>query len=191
MHNHRFDPKNMQRLDNPERQKMLPPDKVLRTVGVREGMTFLDIGAGTGYFSFPAAAIAGPNGSVIAADCSPEMIAELNRRSRERGVAIRTVQCEADTIALADNTADIAFMGFMLHEVNDQKSYLAEVRRVLKRGGMIAVAEWKKIKTEMGPPVDERLSEDDAKALLTSAGFQIHRSGELNNAHYYVTAVTP
>ncbi len=50
----RFNPQHLHKLDNPERRKSLPPDKLLDLLKIRDTDTVLDLGAGTGYFTLPA-----------------------------------------------------------------------------------------------------------------------------------------
>ena len=184
---HRFDPKNLARLDSPERRALLPPEKTLHTIGLTEGDTLLDIGAGIGYFSIPALDIVGPHGKVIAADLSSEMLAELQRRAGARpGLTI--LRNEEGRLPLVDATVDRALLAFVLHEIPDAVAFLTEVRRVLKPGGHIASIEWRPIETPMGPPVAERLAEAEARRLLETAHFTLTAEGTLNAAHYYMVA---
>src|SRR2546426_7844822 len=61
-------------------------------------MTVADLGAGTGYFSRHLSAAVGPEGTVLAADTEPNMVAHL----RERAEAERTVNV-VPILASADN----------------------------------------------------------------------------------------
>lgn len=184
---HRFDPKNLSRLDSPERRALLPPEKTLHTIGLKEGETLLDIGAGIGYFSIPALDIVGPSGTVIAADLSPEMLEELQRRAGKRP-NLMILRSTEDHLPVADATVDRVLMAFVLHEIPDATAFLAEVRRVLKPGGHIAIIEWRPVETPMGPPVAERLPETEARRLLAAAHFTLTAEGTLNAAHYYMVA---
>jgi ubiquinone/menaquinone biosynthesis C-methylase UbiE len=62
---HKFNPENKKRLFNELRQKILPARKTLKEAGLKEGMTFADVGTGNGYFTFPAADIVGDEGKVF------------------------------------------------------------------------------------------------------------------------------
>ena len=54
--------------DNPILGRIRNPYDILRNIGIKEGMSVLDIGAGPGFFTIPAAKIVGPNGRVFALD---------------------------------------------------------------------------------------------------------------------------
>ena len=73
---HKFDAKNRHKLDNPKRREMLPPEKTLIRLGLKQGDIVADIGCGIGYFTIPAANIVGDSGKVFAMDISPEMLEE-------------------------------------------------------------------------------------------------------------------
>src|SRR5687768_8253603 len=73
-------------LERPEREQEEQPEKALDAIGIREGMTVADIGAGTGYFSFRLAKRVGPSGKVFASDIQPGMLARLEKRMKQEGV---------------------------------------------------------------------------------------------------------
>jgi ubiquinone/menaquinone biosynthesis C-methylase UbiE len=181
---HRFDPKNMSRLDDPERKKHLPPDEILRRLGLKKGATFLDIGAGTGYFSFPASVIVGNEGKVVSIDVAKEMTDELSKRVRSSGTlnisAITTGEYET---GVEPHTADIVFFCNVIHEVEDKSRLLTEVKKAMKPGGRIGIVEWKKTATPMGPPVSERITADEMVSLLKSSGFTSIRTSDVHGTY--------
>ena len=168
----KFDPKQMARLDNPERRGMFDADAFLKQAGLLPGMTTADIGCGTGFFTFAASRIAGENGLVYALDVQPEMLEELRRRIDDSGAQnIRALLTEEDDLPLPDACIQIAWMAFVLHEVEDPLPFLKEAGRILIDGGRICILEWKKVKTGKGPALDVRLSEREAEELLQRGGF--------------------
>lgn len=183
---HKFNPARMHKLDNPERRKLLPPEKILELTGLKKGHTFLDIGAGTGYFSIPAAKIAGESGKVISADISPEMLDEIKSKNKNGIGNIEFHLSREEGLDLETGIADIVFMAFILHEINDVKGYMNEVRRVLKPGGKFAIVEWEKKETAAGPPLQERIGRDEAAQIIQNSGFSLIQTEILNQYAYFL-----
>lgn len=178
---HKFSPQNFQRLESPERYELLQPEHTLRSVGLQEGMTFVDVGAGTGFFSRAAAAIVGERGRVYALDTSEEMLNVF----RSYGTPSNTILLQSAELSfpLESNIADITLLAFVAHEVSDLKKFLEESMRVTKSGGRIVVFEWKKQADGQNPPESERLSDSELETALLPR--IILEKGSLNPFHYY------
>ncbi len=128
-------------IDNPLRRLVHNPDKILAP-HVLPGMTVMDVGCGMGLFSIAAAKIVGDRGLVIAVDLQQRMLDVLWRRGVAAGVAnrIRVHKCEADRLGV-ETQVDFALAMMMVHEVPDQRRLLGEIRKCLKRGGNLLLAE--------------------------------------------------
>ena len=187
---HKFDPSNIRKLDDPERRKVLPPDEILMLSGLKPGDSMIDIGAGSGYFTFPAALIVGIKGLVTAVDISEEMIKILDSRVKSSAIAnIRLIQSREYDFMTEMNRYDYALMCTVLHEVEDKGRLLNEAGRVLRRGGRLTVVEWLKKPMDKGPPIGERIDVTEAASLVENAGFDIVISRIYNDYFYIITAV--
>ncbi|WP_265518849.1 methyltransferase domain-containing protein [Nitratireductor luteus] len=104
--------------------------------GVQKGDRVLDVACGTGALALAAAEIAGPSGSVVGLDANPEMLAV----ARSKPAQIEWLEGTAEAIPLPDHRFDavVSQFGFMFFE--DKPKALAEMMRVLKPGGRLAVA---------------------------------------------------
>jgi ubiquinone/menaquinone biosynthesis C-methylase UbiE len=161
-------------LKDPERLRWLPPEPLLQEAGFASGSTVLDIGAGTGFWTAPLAALVGPEGRVIAVDIEPIMLDELRALIAEKGLQnVDIVQSDEVSIPLPDRVADSAVLGFMLHHPPDPAAFLREVRRLLKPGARVLSVDWHKHETEQGPPLVHRLSDEETCVLLSEAGFSV------------------
>ncbi len=129
---------------SPLRKRRVNPADLLRPY-VREGMTVLDLGCAMGFFSLPAAELAGPAGRVVCVDVQKRMLAGLRRRAERAGLADRIDArlCPPSSLMLGDQTGRIDFaLAFgVVHEVPDRASFFAEIHRALSRGGRLLVAE--------------------------------------------------
>jgi hypothetical protein len=65
-------------LERPELAKWQKPDAIVAELGLSGNETVVDVGAGSGYFSFRLAR-ALPRGNVIATDIQPEMVRHMHR----------------------------------------------------------------------------------------------------------------
>jgi ubiquinone/menaquinone biosynthesis C-methylase UbiE len=168
----RFDPRRLAALDNPLRRLIGRPKGTLRSLGLRRGDAFVDFGAGSGFFSLPAAEIVGSEGRVLALDIAPEAVGLIERKSRERGIRnLRAILSTEDSLGLPEGEASFALMSLVLHEVEDKASLLESLRDALGGGGRIAIIEFRP-GALFGPPQRERIPEGKMLALLAKADFE-------------------
>lgn len=83
-HLHQFSTDKMHLLDTPDRHKLMPPKELLDMV-LQTQDTVVDLGAGTGYFTLPAAQMT--NGTVYAVDVEPKMLEVLEQRVEEHALS--------------------------------------------------------------------------------------------------------
>lgn len=185
---HIFNPDERHKLDTPERRADMPPEETLVKAGIKPGDIILDVGCGTGYFTFPASRMIGPKGLVYAVDASGVMLAELRSKAASAGVFnIRTHQVPQSKLDLPEAEYTLVIMSDTLHEVDDKKAFLAAVSAALKPGARLSVIEWAKKETPDGPPLQARVSEDELQVLLKKSGFTEPDSAPLGAAHVLYT----
>ncbi len=112
----------------------------VRAVAPMAGERILDIAAGTGTSSV---ALQRNGARVVAVDFSAGMIAEGRKRHRN----IEFVQADAEQLPFGDNEFDAVAISFGLRNINNPRTALEEMYRVLKPGGRLVVCEFSK------PPV--------------------------------------
>lgn len=112
-------------------------DNALNLGGLRSGEYFLDVAAGTGGLSLPAARI---GARVVATDWAPKMIERLEARVRSEGLANiegRVMDCHK--LDFEDGTFDVCGSQFGVMLVPDQATALREMVRVTRPGGRVLV----------------------------------------------------
>lgn len=181
---HKINSKAFHKLDNERRRQKLPPELMLEKIGLKSGDTMIDLGAGIGYFSIPAAALTGDSGSVIAADISQDMLDELAKRADGHKGNLKIVMSTEDNVPVESHCADLIFMSFVFHEFENPENWIREITRLLKSGGRAAVMEFQKKETEEGPPLEHRVSSDDLAAYFTAGGFSKTSFEELSDTYY-------
>jgi len=103
----------------------------------------LDVAAGRGAVLFPAARAVGRQGSLVGIDLSAQMVTELSQEVQGLGLAnVRILEMDAEKLEFPDATFDVVLVGFALFFFPQLAQALAEIRRVLKPGGRIAVSTW-------------------------------------------------
>ena len=120
-------------------------------------------------------------------DIAPEMIRLLHNRDLPAQVEIRL--SGENRLPIADSAADLALLALFLHELEAPDAFLPEVRRVLRPRGRLVVLEWVKQAEDMGPPLEERMTEEESARILTESSFRITGRGHPNASNYYLVAI--
>lgn len=187
MMTHKFGIHNKHKLDNERRRSVLPPHETLLSLGLQKGDFVADVGSGIGYFTLPAAEIVGESGMVFALDISPEMINELEGKLEAgKTTNVKTVITQENELQVDSGSISYAFICTVLHETDDKKIFLQEVRRILKDTGKVVIVEWKKEATDYGPPLNHRLALEDVSDLVVTIGFRNVQHQEIGQYFYAV-----
>jgi len=185
MHGKKFDPKKLQRLNDPDRLKDIPPDIIHDQLNLDKAEVLIEIGAGTAFFSkvfqekFEAR-------TVYACDMSESMIRWMEAHVTPKHPNIVPVKSSESFIPMDDSLADLVFMINLHHELEDPARMLEEAHRLLKPDGEIFIVDWLKKETAEGPPVKIRYLSRDVKAQLIQAGFDDVRDYDGLAKHFLV-----
>ena len=106
----------------------------LRRAGLRPGMRFLDVAAGSGALGIPAARL---GARVLATDLSPAMLALLGARARQDGLNIETRVMDGQALELDDDSFDMAGSQFGVMLFPDMPKGIREMARVVRPGGRV------------------------------------------------------
>jgi SAM-dependent methyltransferase len=106
----------------------------LRRAELRSGMRFLDVAAGSGALSIPAARL---GAQVLATDQSPVMLELLQKRAHKEGLSIETRVMDGHALELDDNSFDMAGSQFGVMLFPDMPRGIREMARVVKPGNRV------------------------------------------------------
>lgn len=109
---------------------------VARSAGVEPGHSVLDVACGTGALACAVAPIAGSEGRVVGLDVNPEMLAV----ARSKPAPVEWIEGRAEALPFDDASFDRVVSQFGLMFFDDPGKALAEMMRVLRPGGRMAVA---------------------------------------------------
>jgi SAM-dependent methyltransferase len=140
------------RLYSDEELGALPPSAVDWALGVgnpvrhadlRAGEIVLDVGCGAGIDTILAARAVGPTGRAIGLDLLEEMCERARGHAQDAGVAEWTefVRGEMEDIPLPDASVDVVISNGVINLSPRKSRVLAEIRRVLRPGGRLSVAD--------------------------------------------------
>ncbi|QGH35900.1 methyltransferase domain-containing protein [Gracilibacillus salitolerans] len=167
--------KKVEFLDNPERRGDIPPEQLLRMFPIKKEDNILDIGAGTGYITIPAAKIV--DGLVYALDIDSKMLDFVNSKANKENITnVKTLKASMDDIPLNDTSIDIVLASIVLHEVKDLSTSLNQMKRVLKSGGYFVCVEFEKKESQLEnhPRIPSSLMEQAIKNAGLSIIQKVH-----------------
>jgi ubiquinone/menaquinone biosynthesis C-methylase UbiE len=153
---------------------------------VRPGERVLDVGCGPGRLAMVFAERVAPAGSVDGIDAAAEMINRASARARRRGMPVAFQVALAQQLPFVDATFDAVACTLALHHVadDDQLNAVKEMYRVLKPGGRLLIAEFRKAPGHHLLRLRRRAYGEDmldrALQLVSASGFRGATSGDTN-----------
>jgi ubiquinone/menaquinone biosynthesis C-methylase UbiE len=131
-------------LDRPERMKEERTDKLIKALSIKPGMVIADVGAGSGYFTFPLAEKVGDKGKVYAVDIQKEMLDIIQARMKTRKVTnIETVMGKITDPKLPEGKVDLILMVDVYHEFSHPYEMTEAMVRSLKTKGLLVFVEYR------------------------------------------------
>ncbi len=174
-------------LEDPKRKEYQKPEEVLTALNLKPGEVIADIGAGSGYFSFPLAERVGEQGRVYAVDVNPDMILHINRRIRDSGSKnVVSVLAAPDDPLLPSNSVDRVFICDTWHHIDKRPEYLALLKNVLKAGGQLVMIDFQKRELPVGPPVEMKIAREELIRQVEQAGFRLEKEHRFLPYQYFL-----
>lgn len=197
-HGRLFPPQDLGLLEGPDRDAWQRPEQIMDALGIGDGMTVADLGAGGGWFTIRLARRVGPNGIVYAEDIQPEMIESIKRRiERENLKNVRTHLGTASDPKLPAGSLDAVLIVDSHHEMEQPVVLLRNLAVSLKPardgrpGGRIGIIEHTKGGGGPGPLMAERVDPERVIRDAQAAGLALVSRESIPRYQYMLVFAKP
>lgn len=147
-------------------------DLLLDALPIDANDVIADIGAGTGYFSFPMAERV-PQGKVLAVDIQPEMLDMITSLQEKRGVTnIETVLGKIDDPNLPANSVDLILMVDAYHEFSHPYEMGVAMANALKPGGNMVLIEYRGEDVELRIKKLHKMTQEQVIKEMSAIGLE-------------------
>ena len=164
------------------------PIKNLKQFGLGDSMVVVDLGAGTGFYSIPAALMV-PNGKVYAIEVQKDYMLTIKDKATQAN--INNLECLWGDIEkrggtkLGDSIIDAIIASNILSQVENKNKFLEEIDRILKSKGRILLVDWSNNWLSIvSSGFKNIVPKETAKDLFESKGFVFEKEIDAGPHHY-------
>ena len=162
-HGRLFPPQDLGLLEGPDRDAWQKPDQIMDALGIADGSTVADIGAGAGWFTIRLARRVGPNGVVYAQDVQRQMLEATRRRVAREGLRnVETRLGSGSVPNLPEGSLDAMLVVDVYPEVEARVAFLKNLAAALKPSGRVGIVNYKPGRGGPGPAPGEGVRVDSA-----------------------------
>lgn len=159
-------------LERPNREREERTDLLLKNLALKATDHVADLGAGTGYFSFPIAQQVGA-GKVLAVDIEPEMLRLIEQRKLVDGVNnIDTVLASESSPNIPNASVDVVLLVDAYHEFSYPREVMNGVVKGLKPGGRVVLVEYRGEDSSVPIKLLHKMTQQQAIKEMSAVGLQ-------------------
>lgn len=126
--------------EDPKRDEKLQPNRIMDILGVKEGSSVADIGAGSGWFTVRAAWRVGNAGVVYSVDINRDYLDYIEKRAKRENFAnIRTILGKEDDPLLPEKSVDAVLLLKTYHEIAQPIRLLKRTRVAMRAGALLGI----------------------------------------------------
>jgi ubiquinone/menaquinone biosynthesis C-methylase UbiE len=146
--------------------------RTVERLALPTGARVLDVGCGTGASAIPAATAVGPTGLVIGADLADRLLDRAREKARQQGLLnVEFRQGDMEDLGYRDGSFDAVVSVFSVFFVPDMTKQVAELWRMVKPGGQLAITTWGPQVLEPGATAFWTAVKEHAPPALHFGGF--------------------
>jgi SAM-dependent methyltransferase len=165
-------------LERPNREREERTDLLLQNLALKATDHVADLGAGTGYFSFPIAQQVGA-GKVLAVDIEPEMLRLIEQRKLVDGVNnIDTVLASESSPNIPYASVDVVLLVDAYHEFSYPREVMNGVVKGLKPGGRVVLVEYRGEDSSVPIKLLHKMTQQQAIKEMSAVGLQWLRTDD-------------
>ncbi len=159
-------------LERPEREREERTDLLVKNMELKPTDVVADIGAGSGYFTFPMAKFV-TEGKAYAVDISPEMLSIVKARIGKRKVKnIIPVLSTITDVKLPENSVDCILIVDAYHEFSHPWEMTRSILKSLKPGGRLVLIEYRLEDPKVPIKKLHKMTQAQSKHEMMAAGFE-------------------
>ena len=126
--------------DTPGRDERLQINRVMDILGITQGKSVADIGAGSGWFTVRAGKRVGDAGHVYAVDINPEATEYITKRAQKEQLQnVKAILSKPDDPMLPSDSVDAVLLLKTYHEVAHPVTLMRNLQPALRPGAKIGV----------------------------------------------------
>ncbi len=176
-----------ERLMSKERREWQNPQRIIKRVGIERGMVVADLACGPGFFTIPIAEKVGREGEVYAVDSDDRMLEHLRanlKKSRAARSVVKAINADVSNTGIPSQSVDVVLFANIVHDLSNPAALVREVRRICNNHSLIVDIDWRKMRTEHGPPFEIRLTKEESMRILSKNGLKVTRKIDAGPFHY-------
>lgn len=163
-------------LERPTREQEERTDLLLQKLSINTTDDVADLGAGTGYFSFPIARQV-PAGRVLAVDIEPEMLRLIEQRKLADGIEnIDTILASETDPNIPAASVDVVLLVDAYHEFSHPREVMGAVVKGLRPGGRVVLVEYRGEDRTVPIKRLHKMTQQQAKKEMSAVGLQWQRT---------------